>query len=147
MSLELGGLGFSFPASIGACFAAPHRPVVNFNGDGGFLFNAQEFETAVRYGLRHVSVVLNNNSWGSEKAYQKYAFNERYVGADTVNPRFDKYAELFGGRGFYVDDPADVADALREALAAGVPSIIEVPIDPDELPRPARLAEVQSPKA
>jgi len=144
-SLELGGLGFSFPATIGACFAAPDRPVVNFNGDGGFLFNAQEFETAVRYRLNHVSVVLNNGSWGSEKAYQKYAFNGRYVGADTTNPRFDKYAELFGGRGFYVDDPADVGPALQEALASDIPSIIEIPIDPDELPRPARLAEVQAP--
>ena len=145
-SLELGGLGFSFPASIGACFAAPDRPVVNFNGDGGFLFNAQEFETAVRYKLNHVSVVLNNGSWGSEKAYQKYAFNERYVGADTTNPRFDKYAELFGGRGFYVENPGDIGAALQEALAADVPSIIEIPIDPDELPRPARLAEVLAPK-
>ena len=144
-SLELGGLGFSFPASIGACFAAPDRPVVNFNGDGGFLFNAQEFETAVRYGLNHVSIVLNNGCWGSEKAYQKYAFGERYVGADTTNPRFDKYAELFGGTGFYVDAPGDIASALQEALASGTPSIIEIPIDPDELPRPARLAEVVAP--
>jgi len=145
-SLELGGLGFSFPASIGACFAAPDRPVVNFNGDGGFLFNAQEFETAVRYKLNLVTVILNNGSWGSEKAYQKYAFGERYVGADTTNPPFDKYAELFGGRGFFVDNPTDVGTAFQEALAAGVPSIIEIPIDPDELPRPARLAEVQAPQ-
>jgi acetolactate synthase-1/2/3 large subunit/sulfoacetaldehyde acetyltransferase len=144
-SLELGGLGFSFPASIGACFAAPNRPVVNFNGDGGFLFNAQEFETAVRYKLNHVTVILNNGSWGSEKAYQKYAFKERYIGADTTNPPYDKYAELFGGRGFFVDKPDDIGPALQEALAAGIPSIIEIPIDPEELPRPARLAEVQVP--
>ena len=145
MALDLGGLGFSFPASIGANFAAPGRPVVNFNGDGGFLFNAQEFETAVRYGLKNISVVMNNDCWGSEKAYQKYAFNERYVGADTVNPRFDKYAELFGGAGFYVDRPEDIADAFAQALAVDGPSIIEIPTDPDEMPRPARLAEVQAP--
>jgi acetolactate synthase-1/2/3 large subunit/sulfoacetaldehyde acetyltransferase len=145
MALDLGGLGFSFPASIGANFAAPDRPVVNFNGDGGFLFNAQEFETAVRYGLKNISVVMNNDCWGSEKAYQKYAFNERYVGADTVNPRFDKYAELFGGTGFYVDRPEDIADAFEQALAVDGPSIIEIPTDPDEMPRPARLAEVQAP--
>ena len=59
---------FSFPASLGAKFAAPHRPVVNFNGDGGFLFNAQELETAVRYGLRVVTVIMNNSCWGSLKA-------------------------------------------------------------------------------
>ncbi len=145
MALDLGGLGFSFPASIGANFAAPERPVVNFNGDGGFLFNAQEFETAVRYGLKNISVVMNNDCWGSEKAYQRYAFNERYVGADTMNPRFDKYAELFGGTGFYVDRPEDIADAFAQALAVDGPSIIEIPTDPDEMPRPARLAEVQAP--
>jgi acetolactate synthase-1/2/3 large subunit/sulfoacetaldehyde acetyltransferase len=147
MSLDLGGLGFSFPASIGAKFAAPDRPVINFNGDGGFLFNAQEFETAVRYGLKLVTVIMNNNCWGSEKAYQRFAFNERYVGADTSNPRYDKYAELFGGTGFYVERPEDIGNALLEALNADGPSIIEIPIDPDEMPRPARLAEVQSPGA
>ncbi len=147
MALDLGGLGFSFPASIGANFAAPDRTVVNFNGDGGFLFNAQEFETAVRYGLKNISVVMNNDCWGSEKAYQKYAFNERYVGADTVNPRFDKYAELFGGAGFYVERPEDIAEVFSQALAVDGPSIIEIPTDPDEMPRPARLAEVQSPNA
>jgi acetolactate synthase-1/2/3 large subunit/sulfoacetaldehyde acetyltransferase len=145
-SLDLGGLGFSFPASLGAKFGAPDRPVVNFNGDGGFMFNAQEFETAVRYGLRVVTVVMNNGCWGSEKAYQRYAFNERYVGADTSNPRFDKFAELFGGAGFYVERPEDIGDAFLEALKADGPSIIEIPVDPDELPRPARLADVQAPK-
>ena len=144
-SLDLGGLGFSFPAALGAQFAAPGRPVVNFNGDGGFLFNAQEFATAVEYHLPVVSVVMNNGSWGSEKAYQRFAFNERYVGADTTNPRFDKFAELFGGAGFYVERPKEVGEALQQALQAGKPSIIEIPIDPDELPRPARLADVQAP--
>ena len=144
-SLDLGGLGFSFPAAIGAKFAAPNRPVINFNGDGGFLFNAQEFSTAVQYNLPVVTVIMNNGIWGSEKAYQRYAFDERYVGADVVNPRFDKYAEIFGGSGFYVERPEDIGNALEEALASGKPSIIEIPTDPDEMPRPARLAEVQAP--
>ena len=143
-SLDLGGLGFSFPAALGAQFAAPDRPVINFNGDGGFLFNAQEFATAVEYNLPVVTVIMNNGSWGSEKAYQRYAFNERYVGADTLNPRYDKFAELFGGVGYYIERPEDVGDALLEALKVGKPSIIEIPIDPDELPRPARLSDVQA---
>ena len=146
-SLDLGGLGFSFPASLGAKFAAPDRPVVNFNGDGGFLFNAQEFATAVRYNLRVVTVIMNNSCWGSEKAYQRYAFDERYVGADTNNPRYDQYAELFGGHGFYVERPEDIGDVFLAALNADGPSIIEIPTDPDEMPRPARLAEVQAPEA
>ena len=146
-SLDLGGLGFSFPAALGAKFAAPDRPVINFNGDGGFLFNAQEFATAVRYGLKVVTVILNNECWGSEKAYQRDAFNQRYVGADTNNPRFDKYAEIFGGTGFYVDRAADIGNAFQEALQADGPSIIEIPVDPEELPRPARLSEIQAPKS
>ena len=146
-TLDLGGLGFSFPASLGAKFAAPDRPVVNFNGDGGFLFNAQEFATAVRYNLKVVTVIMNNSCWGSEKAYQCYAFNERYVGADTNNPRYDCYAELFGGHGFYVERPEDIGDVFLAALAADGPSIIEIPTDPDEMPRPARLAEVQAPES
>ena len=83
---------------------------------------------------------------GSEKAYQRYAFDERYVGADVTNPRFDKYAEIFGGAGFYVERPEDIGNALQEALNCGKPSIIEIPTDPDEMPRPARLAEVQAPQ-
>ena len=145
-SLDLGGLGFSFPASLGAKLAAPDRTVVNFNGDGGFLFNAQEFETAVRYAIKVVTVILNNGCWGSEKAYQRYAFNERYIGADTNNPRFDKYAELFGGTGFYVERPEDIGDAFQQALKVDGPSIIEIPVDPDELPPPARLSDVQAPR-
>ena len=144
-SLDLGGLGFSFPASIGAKFAAPDRPVINFNGDGGFLFNAQEFSTLVENNLPVVTVVMNNGVWGSEKAYQRYAFNERYVGADVTNPRYDKYAEIFGGAGFYVERPEDIGNAMIEALNCGKPSIIEIPTDPDEMPRPARLNEVQGP--
>jgi thiamine pyrophosphate-dependent acetolactate synthase large subunit-like protein len=146
-SLDLGGLGFSFPASLGAKLAAPTRPVINFNGNGGFLFNAQEFETAVRYELNVVTVILNNSCWDSEKAFQRPAFNERYVGAETVNPRFNKYTELFGGTGFYVERPQDIGSAFLEALQAAGPSLIEIPIDPDELPRPVRLADVQVPIA
>jgi len=144
-SLDLGGLGFSFPASIGAKFAAPDRPVINFNGDGGFLFNAQEFSTLVENNLPVVTVIMNNGIWGSEKAYQRYAFDERYVGADVTNPRYDKYAEIFGGTGFYVERPEDIGNVMIEALNCGKPSIIEIPTDPDEMPRPARLNEVQGP--
>jgi len=142
--LDLGGLGFSFPTAIGAAFGAPDKHVVNFNGDGGFLFNAQEFETAVRYNQKLITVVMNNDCWGSEKAYQKYAFNERYVGADTINPRYDKYAELFGGTGFYVDKIEDIATTFSKALDVNGPSSIKIPIEQDKKHRPARLAEVQS---
>lgn len=136
--VDQGCLGFAYPASIGAKMAAPERPVISLNGDGSFLMNAVEIETAMRSRVPVVAIVLNNNCWGSEKAYQKYFFNGRYVGADLTNPRFDKFAELFGARGFYVERPGDIGDAVNEALKADVPSIIEIPVDPEALEQPAR---------
>jgi acetolactate synthase-1/2/3 large subunit/sulfoacetaldehyde acetyltransferase len=138
--LDLGGLGFALPAALGAKLGRPSAPVLAIHGDGGFLMNAQELETAVRHGIAAVALVLNNNSWGSERAYQRHFYDARYVGTDLGNPRFDRLAELFGARGYYVERPGHLGDAVREALAAGRPAVVEVPIDPDELPTPATAA-------
>ncbi|HSQ03061.1 MAG TPA: thiamine pyrophosphate-binding protein, partial [Burkholderiales bacterium] len=136
--VDQGSLGFAYPAAIGAKMAAPTRPVVCINGDGSFLMNACEIETAMRCKVPVVAIVLNNNCWGSEKAYQKYFFGGRYVGSDITNPRFDKFAELFGGRGYYVERAADIGEAVAQALKAEVPSIVEIPVDPNALEQPAR---------
>jgi acetolactate synthase-1/2/3 large subunit/sulfoacetaldehyde acetyltransferase len=135
--LDLGGLGFAFPVALGAKLGRPESPVLAIHGDGGFLMNAQELETAVRHHINAVTLVMNNNCWGSEKAYQKYFYNQRYVGADIGNPRYDKYAELFGAKGYYVEHADQIGDAMQAALQCGKPAVIEVPIDPDEFPAPA----------
>jgi acetolactate synthase-1/2/3 large subunit/sulfoacetaldehyde acetyltransferase len=135
--LDLGGLGFALPVALGAKLGRPEAPALAIHGDGGFLMNAQELETAVRHGIDAVTLVMNNNCWGSEKAYQKHFYAGRYVGVDIGNPRYDRYAELFGARGFYVEHPDQVGDAMRAALGCGKPAIVEVPIDPDEFPVPA----------
>ena len=138
--LDLGGLGFAFPAALGAKLGRPEAPALAIHGDGGFLMNAQELETAVRHGIAAVTLVLNNNGWGSEKAYQRHFYQARYVGTDLGNPRFDRLAELFGARGYYVERPDAIGDAVRDALACGQPAVVEIPIDPDELPVPATTA-------
>jgi thiamine pyrophosphate-dependent acetolactate synthase large subunit-like protein len=138
--LDLGGLGFAFPVALGAKLGRPQAPVLAIHGDGGFLMNAQEIETAVRHGINVVTLVMNNNCWGSEKAYQKHFYGGRYIGCDIGNPRYDEYARLFGAAGYSVDHPDQVGDALTAALAAGKPAIIEVPIDPDEFPTPVQTA-------
>ena len=138
--LDLGGLGFAFPAALGAKLGRPAAPALAIHGDGGFLMNAQELETAVRHGIAAVVLVLNNNCWGSEKAYQRHFYNARYVGTDLSNPRYDRFAELFGARGYYVERPALIGDVVRDALAAGQPAIVEIPIDPEEFPVPATAA-------
>ena len=140
--IDLGCIGMSFPMALGVKMARPDRPVISINGDGGFLYNIQELETAVRWNIPVVSIVMNNNSWASEKAYQKFFYGERYIEADITNPRLDKLAELFGAKGFYVDRVQDLGPVLEEALKAEVPSIIEIPVDPSELPYPARAADV-----
>ena len=138
--LDLGGLGFAFPAALGAKLGRPAAPALAIHGDGGFLMNAQELETAVRHGIAAVVLVLNNNCWGSEKAYQRHFYNARYVGTDLGNPRYDRFAELFGARGYYVERPELIGDVVRDALAAGQPAVVEIPIDPDEFPVPATAA-------
>ena len=138
--LDLGGLGFAYPAALGARLGRPEAPVLAIQGDGGFLMNAQELETAVRHRIGGVALVLNNNGWGSEKAYQRAFYGGRYMGTDLGNPRYDRFAELFGARGHLVRRPQDLGPLVREALLAGQPAVIEVPIDPDELPTPATSA-------
>ena len=141
-TLDLACLGAALPQAIGVKMARPDQPVVSISGDGGFFFNAQELETAVRWRVPVVNIVMNNDSWGSEKAYQKTLYGERYVEADITNPRFDRLAELCGARGFYAQTPEEVGETVLEALAADGPSVIEIPVDPDELPHPARAADV-----
>jgi acetolactate synthase I/II/III large subunit len=138
--LDLGGLGFAFPEALGAKLGRPDAPVLAVHGDGGFLMNAQELETAVRHGINAVTLVMNNNCWGSEKAYQKHFYAGRYIGCDIGNPRYDAYAKLFGAEGYYVERPDQVADAVKAAFGCGKPAVIEVPIDPDEFPVPATAA-------
>ena len=135
--LDLGGLGFAFPEALGAKLGRPDAPVLAIHGDGGFLMNAQEIETAVRHRINVTTLVMNNNCWGSEKAYQKHFYGSRFIGCDLGNPRYDHFARLFGAEGYYVEHPDQVGDAVTAALRSGKPAIVEIPIDPDEFPTPA----------
>ena len=103
----------------------------------------KKLETAVREKIATVTIIMNNNEWGEETEHQRNMFPGRIVGSDITNPRFDKLAELFGARGFYVERAEDVGDALKEALALDLPSLIEIPVDPDELPVSVQMGEVQ----
>jgi acetolactate synthase-1/2/3 large subunit/sulfoacetaldehyde acetyltransferase len=141
---DLGCVGAGFPSALGAKLARPDRPVVCLCGDGGFLMTSQDLETAVRERIPVITVVMTNNCWGSEKAYQKYFFNERYVGADFTNPRFDEYARLFGALGLRAENAEELRPALEKALAANVPTVLEIPVDPEELPFPARSDAVRT---
>ena len=132
-----GGLGMGYGVGLGTKVGCPDRPAVSIQGDGGFLYTSQELNTAVRHRIPLVAIVLNNSCHGAEKAQQKRNFAERYVGVDLVNPRFDRLAEVYGARGFYVTRPRDIAETVTAALALDVPSVIEIPVA-EHFPLPAK---------
>jgi acetolactate synthase-1/2/3 large subunit/sulfoacetaldehyde acetyltransferase len=132
-----GGLGMGYAVGLGTKVGRPERPAISIQGDGGFLYTSQELNTAVRHRIPLVALVLNNSCHGAEKAQQKRNFDERYVGVDLVNPRFDKLAEVYGARGFYVTRPQDIAETVSTALALDVPSVIEIPVA-EHFPLPAK---------
>src|SRR5215210_1384590 len=123
-----GGLGMGYAVGLGTKLGRPERPAVSIQGDGGFLYTSQELNTAVRHRIPLVSLVLNNSCHGAEKGQQKRNFGERYVGVDLVNPRFDRLAEVYGARGYYVTRPDEIADVVKAALALDGPSVIEIPV-------------------
>ena len=123
-----GGLGMGYCVGLGTKLGRPDRPAVSLQGDGGFLYTAQEINTAVRWNIPLVSIVLNNSCHGAEKAQQQRHFGAKYIGVDLVNPRFDKLAEVYGARGMYVQKPEEIADAVTTALGANAPVVIEIPV-------------------
>jgi thiamine pyrophosphate-dependent acetolactate synthase large subunit-like protein len=131
-----GGLGMGFCVGLGTKLGRPERPAVSIQGDGGFLYTSQELNTAVRHKIPLVSLVLNNSCHGAEKAQQQRHYEGRYVGVDLVNPRFDRLAEVYGARGFYVTRAEEIADAVTAALAVDGPSVIEIPVA-EHFPLPA----------
>jgi len=131
--LDFGLVGFSYACGLGIKAACPDRTVISLMGDGGFGMTTSEIGTAVANGLNTVAVVMNNGCWGAEKAYQKDFFGERYIGADTVNPPYDKLAELWGAKGFRAEKASEIENALGDAIAYGEPAVVEIAVDPDAL--------------
>ncbi|MCX5907539.1 MAG: thiamine pyrophosphate-binding protein, partial [Deltaproteobacteria bacterium] len=120
-------LGFAFPLALGAKVAAPDRPVVAIVGDGGFMYALPELATAVRYGINLITLVFNDQAFGSTKSEQQVHYQGRVVGTELTNPDFSKLAELFGARGIKAN-PENLDQALREALPENRPVVIEVAI-------------------
>ena len=134
-----GALGMGFSVGLGTKLGRPDRTAISIHGDGGFLYTCGELNTAVRHNIPSVSIVLNNNCMGAEKSQQKALHNEKYVGVDLENPRFDQLAEVFGAKGYYVDHPSEISDVVEEAVKNNVPSVIEIPVQeyfPPSAPTP-----------
>ena len=131
--LDFGLVGFSFACGLGVKVAKPKKTVVSLMGDGGFGMTISELSTAVEHKINTITIVMNNKSWGAEKAYQKDFFGKRYLGADISSPPFSKVAELYGAKGYKVRKLSEINDAVKSALKVNKPVVIDVDVDPKAL--------------
>jgi acetolactate synthase I/II/III large subunit len=121
-------MGIAIPGAIAAKLVYPDRRVVAVTGDGGFLMNMQELETAKRIGTPFVTLIFNDGGYGLIEWKQMNQFqSSSYIKFD--NPDFVKLAESFGLKGYRVESAASLIPILRLALAQDVPAIIDCPVD------------------
>ena len=129
----LGTLGYGLGASIGAKTGKPDKLVFNIAGDGCFRMNMNEIATATRYDIPVIEIVINNHVLGMVRQWQTLFYGHRYsatVLQDKVD--FVKVAEAMGAKGIRVTKKEEVEPAIREAIDAGCPVVIDVQIDCDD---------------
>jgi acetolactate synthase I/II/III large subunit len=124
-------MGIALPGAIAAKLVYPDRNIVAVTGDGGFMMNCQELETALRVGTNFVTIIFNDGGYGLIEWKQ-----HRYYGESSFvhfgNPDFVKLAESMGLKGYRVESAADFIPTLKTALEQPVPTVIDCPVDYSE---------------
>ena len=121
-------MGIAIPGAMAAKLVHPERKVVAVTGDGGFMMNCQELETALRVNTPFVTLIFNDNGYGLIEWKQINQFgHSTYI--DFTNPDFVKLAESMGLKGYRVESAADLIPTLQKALADDVPAVIDCPVD------------------
>ncbi len=121
-------LGWGYATALGAQHARLDVPVLSINGDGGFMYTANELATAVRHKIPLTAIVFADGYFGNVKRIQQEQFAGREIANDLANPDFVKFAESFGATGRRAQTPAELGRALRQSFAAREPTLIEVPV-------------------
>ncbi|RUO66137.1 acetolactate synthase-1/2/3 large subunit [Pseudidiomarina planktonica] len=124
----LASMGAGLPSAMAAKLVHSDRKVMAICGDGGFMMNSQELETAVRMGLDLVVVILNDSGYGMIK-WKQQDMKFQDFGLDFANPDFVKYAEAYGAKGYRVESTEALAPLLRDCLAQKGVHVIDVPVD------------------
>jgi len=127
----LATMGAGLPSAMMAAMLYPERRVMAVCGDGGFMMNSQEMETAVRLGLNLVVLVLDDGAYGMIR-WKQAVDQFPDFGMTFNNPDFVKYAEAYGARGSRVEDVAELIPTLERAFAGGGVHLVAVPIDYSE---------------
>jgi acetolactate synthase-1/2/3 large subunit len=149
--LQSGGLaamGFGVCGSLGAKLAAPDRPVVAVVGDGSFMMHANAVATAVEYGLPVVWLVWNNCGYVSIRDLQKGFYGREYASRFRIKKTgalhsadFAMIARGMGAQGIRVERPSDLGDQLQLAIASGLPTVLDVQVQPDVSRRTAGVLD------
>ena len=138
-------MGIAVPAAVAAKLVHPERRVVAVSGDGGFLMNAQELETAHRLGLAFVNVIFRDGGYNLIQ-WKQQTRSGRETGVEFGNPDFVTFAQAFGAKGFRVESARDLAPMLAQAFAWPGVSVVDVPVDYRENPKlTARLGHLVCP--
>jgi acetolactate synthase I/II/III large subunit len=125
-------IGYGLPGGIGACMAAPDRPVIAISGDGGFNMTLGDLETAQRSGCGLTAIVVNNAASGYVKALQHTMMGGRYQSADLKEMDYAAVARTMGCGGIRVEDPEALAHALRQGMEeTDRPTVIDVVVTRD----------------
>jgi acetolactate synthase-1/2/3 large subunit len=132
-----GTLGYGYPTSLGAKVGNPDRPVVCISGDGGFGYGLSELATAANERIAVVVVVFSDGAYGNVQRMHKAQFDGVHLGTELTNPDWVALARAFGIAGERVTDAEQLESAVRRAIDADAPALIEVPMPPT--PDPWRL--------
>ena len=127
----LATMGAGLPSAMMAAMLHPDRRVMAICGDGGFMMNSQEIETAVRLGLNLVVTVLNDSSYGMIRWKQEHAGFPDW-GLEFGNPDFVQYAQAYGATGHRVESAESLAATFEKAFSAGGVHLVDVPVDYSE---------------
>ena len=121
-------MGIAIPGAIAAKLVYPDRKVIAATGDGGFMMNCQELETAKRVGTAFVTIIFHDGGYGLIEWKQHNHYDESNF-IKFTNPDFVKFAESMGLKGYRVEKTADLIPILQEALEQDVPAVIDCPVD------------------
>lgn len=124
-------MGIAIPGAVAAKLVHPDRRVVAVTGDGGFMMNSQELETALRIGTPFVTLIFDDGGYGLIEWKQNNQFGHSSF-IKFTNPDFVKFAESMGLKGYRVTSSDDLIPTLKEALEQPVPAVVDCPVDYSE---------------
>lgn len=136
----LGTMGFGFPAAMGACAAHPEQLVLNIAGDGSIQMNIQEMATCVDYGFKVINCIIDNGYLGMVRQWQEKLYHKHYSETKISHPDFVKLAESYGAVGIRVEKEEEIEPAIKKALEAKSPVIIDFVTESMEMVYPWVLA-------